>query len=77
MNLTFPIADWFMGSTDLKRGLMGHLFNGYSEKHIKDELKPVINKFRNEENRITLDGPELTSEEEQAMESRNTQHPFA
>lgn len=77
MNLTFPIADWFMGSTDLKRGLMGHLFNGYSEKHIKDELKPVINKFRNEENRITLDGPELTSEEEQAMESRNTQRPFA
>jgi sterol desaturase/sphingolipid hydroxylase (fatty acid hydroxylase superfamily) len=44
MNLTFPIADWLMGTSDLKRGLLGHLFNGYSEKHIKPELKEAIEK---------------------------------
>ncbi|HST00863.1 MAG TPA: hypothetical protein VLJ84_04320, partial [Usitatibacter sp.] len=35
MNLTFPIADWALGTSDLDRGLLGHLFNGYSEKHVK------------------------------------------
>jgi len=44
MNLTFPIADWLMGTSDLDRGLLGHLFNGYSEKHVKPELKPLIDK---------------------------------
>lgn len=67
MNLTFPIADWFTGTSDLKRGLIGHLFNGYDESHVKEELKPVIAKFRKEEKRITLDGPLLTPEEEQAL----------
>jgi hypothetical protein len=42
MNLTFPIADWLMGTSDLNRGLLGHIFNGYSEAHIKPELRPVI-----------------------------------
>lgn len=42
MNLTFPIADWLMGTSDLDCGLLGHLFNGYSEKHVKPELKPII-----------------------------------
>ena len=32
MNLTFPIADWLFKTSDLKRGLLGHLFNGYNEK---------------------------------------------
>ena len=32
MNLTFPIADWAMKTSDLKRGLLGHLFNGYDER---------------------------------------------
>jgi hypothetical protein len=63
MNLTFPIADWFMGTTDLRRGLFGHLFNGYSDKHVKDELKPVIAKFRKDEHRVTLDGPQLSADE--------------
>ena len=36
MNLTFPIADWLFNTSDLKRGLLGHLFNGYSEKYIKN-----------------------------------------
>ena len=36
MNLTFPIADWFFGTSDLQRGFFGHLFNGYSKKYLKD-----------------------------------------
>ena len=66
MNLTFPVADWAMGTSDLERGLLGHLFNGYSEKHVKEELKPVIAKFRTSETqdeRCTLDGPLLHEDE--------------
>lgn len=44
MNLTFPIADWIMGTSDLDRGLIGHIFNGYNEKHIKPELRQAIDK---------------------------------
>ena len=68
MNLTFPIADWAMGSTDLDRGLIGHLFNGYSEKHIKEDLKPIIKRFRYDDSRVTLDGPQLTKEEEASID---------
>src|SRR3569832_878623 len=68
MNLTFPIADWALGTTDLNRGLLGHLFNGYSEKHIKPELKPIIARFRLDDTRVTLDGPQLTREEEQVID---------
>jgi sterol desaturase/sphingolipid hydroxylase (fatty acid hydroxylase superfamily) len=39
MNLTFPIADWLFGTSDLNRGLIGHLFNGYSTRHIKKTLR--------------------------------------
>ncbi|WP_456280546.1 sterol desaturase family protein [Cupriavidus sp. JZ107] len=67
MNLTFPIADWLMGTSDLRRGLFGHLFNGYSEAHIKEELKPIIRKFRHDDSRVTLDGPQLTEDERRAM----------
>lgn len=67
MNLTFPIADWFLGTSDLDRGLLGHLFNGYSEKHVKEELKPLIARFRLDDSRVTLDGPALTRDEEQAL----------
>lgn len=35
MNLTFPIADWLFGTSDLNRGLLGHLFNGYNTKYVK------------------------------------------
>ena len=35
MNLTFPIADWLFGTSDLNRGLLGHLFNGYDDSHLK------------------------------------------
>ena len=37
MNLTYPIADWAMGTSDLNRGLIGHLFNGYNTKYIKED----------------------------------------
>ena len=57
MNLTFPIADWLMGTSDLDRGLVGTIFNGYSEDHIKPELKPVIEKYRRPDAPVTLDGP--------------------
>ncbi len=66
MNLTFPIADWAMKTSDLDRGLLGHLFNGYSDKHVKAELKPIMARFRTAETqdaRVTLEGPRLTSEE--------------
>jgi hypothetical protein len=39
MNLTFPIADWFFGTSDLNRGLLGHLFNGYDTSHLKKNLR--------------------------------------
>jgi hypothetical protein len=70
MNLTFPIADWAMGTSDLNRGLLGHLFNGYSEKHVKPELKPIMARFRTQETqeaRVTLEGPNLTDEESRTI----------
>lgn len=39
MNLTFPISDWLFGTSDLDRGLLGHLFNGYSTTYLKTNLK--------------------------------------
>src|SRR5260370_8220638 len=39
MNLTFPIADWLFGTSDLNRGLLGHLFNGYDTRHLKQKLR--------------------------------------
>ena len=34
-----------MGTSDLDRGLVGHLFNGYSMKHIKPELRAKVEKY--------------------------------
>lgn len=76
MNLTFPIADWAMKTSDLERGLLGHLFNGYDETHIKGELKPVVARFRTaqtQDERCTLDGPRL-SEDELSVIGRNVSH---
>ena len=67
MNLTFPIADWWMGTSDVKRSLLGTLFNGYSDHHVREELKPVIARFRLESAKVTLDGPILTAEEERRL----------
>ena len=71
MNLTFPLADWAMNTSDLKRGLLGHLFNGYDQNYVKEELKPMIARFRTAETqaqRCTLDGPKLSDEEIRVLE---------
>ena len=76
MNLTFPIADWALGTSDLNRGLLGHLFNGYSEKYVKEELKPIMARFRTAETqqqRCTLEGPQLNDEESRVL-SRAVSH---
>ncbi len=55
MNLTFPIADWFMGTSDLDRGLVGHIFNGYDERHIKPELRAAIDRHTLRDDGATAD----------------------
>jgi hypothetical protein len=42
-NLTYPIADWFFGTSDLNRGPVGHVFNGYDNSHVRTDLKRVRN----------------------------------
>ena len=61
MNLTFPIADWLMGTSDLDRSLIGTIFNGYNEDHVRPELKPTIERFRLHDAPGTLDGPVLSA----------------
>jgi len=39
MNLTFPIADWLFATSDLDRGLAGHLLNGYDTRFLKKTLR--------------------------------------
>ena len=39
MNLTFPIADWLFGTSDLDRGVIGHLFNGHDARYLKKNLR--------------------------------------
>jgi sterol desaturase/sphingolipid hydroxylase (fatty acid hydroxylase superfamily) len=39
MNLTFPIADWLFGTSDLDRGVVGHLLNGYDTRFLKRNLR--------------------------------------
>jgi len=39
MNVVFPFWDWVYGTSDLDRGLFGHLFNGYSTKYVKKGLR--------------------------------------
>ncbi len=39
MNLTFPIMDWLFGTSDLDRGLLGHLFNGYDTRFVKRTMR--------------------------------------
>jgi len=72
MNLTFPIADWFLGTSDLDRGLVGHLFNGDDVRHVKPALAPLVARFRSDETqsaRCSLDGPDLDAGELQAVAS--------
>jgi hypothetical protein len=70
MNLTFPIADWALNTSDLNRGLIGHLFNGYDERYVKGELKPIMARFRTaqtQDERCTLEGPKLDPEESRVL----------
>jgi hypothetical protein len=71
MNLSFPIADWAMGTSDVKRSLLGTLFNGYDETYVDPKLKPIIEKFKRgdvQEEKVTLEGPILSSEEAKTLE---------
>jgi Fatty acid hydroxylase superfamily len=38
-NLTYPIADWFFGTSDLRCGLLKHVFNGYDTRTVRLDLK--------------------------------------
>ena len=71
MNLSFPIADWVMGTSDLKRSLFGTLFNCFDETYVDPQLKSIIEKFKNgkvQEEKVTLEVTILTSEEVKALE---------
>ena len=47
-----------MCSSDLlNRGLLGTLFNGYSENYVRPELQPTIERFRRADAPVTIDGP--------------------
>ena len=37
--LPAPIADWLFGTSDLDRGLIGHLLNGYDTRLVKRNLR--------------------------------------
>jgi len=39
MNLTFPVMDYVFGTSDLNRGLLGHIFNGYSTRYVKTDMR--------------------------------------
>ena len=70
MNLTFPFADWVMGTSDVRRNLFGTLLNGFDESHIDPQLKPIIEKFRDgqvQKEKVTLEGPVLTGDEQTAL----------
>ena len=41
-NLTYPFADWLFGTSDLNRGVLGHLFNGYSTAHVKQKQRKIV-----------------------------------
>ena len=41
-NLTYPFADWLFGTSDLDRGVVGHLLNGYSNRHVKAQRRKII-----------------------------------
>jgi hypothetical protein len=38
-NLTYPIADWFFGTSDLRCGLLKHIFNGYDTRTVRRDLR--------------------------------------
>lgn len=49
-NLTYPIADCLFGTSDLDRGVIGHVFNGYDTTHVRKDMRKV---------RATADDPRV------------------
>ncbi|WP_158808567.1 fatty acid hydroxylase family protein [Beijerinckia sp. L45] len=41
MNLTYPFADWLFGTSDVQRGLLGTLLNGYETRFVRKDLPKV------------------------------------
>lgn len=41
-NLTYPIADWFFGTSDLRCGLLKHIFNGYDTSTMRTDLRRTV-----------------------------------
>jgi hypothetical protein len=39
MNFTLPLFDWLMGTSDVKRGFLGTVFNGYSTRHVSSKKR--------------------------------------
>jgi hypothetical protein len=37
--MTPQFADWLFGTSDLKRGVLGHLVNGYDTRYLKQNLR--------------------------------------
>ena len=35
------VHDWLFDTSDLARGLFGHLFNGYDARHVRSDLRQV------------------------------------
>ena len=46
-NLTYPVADWFFGTSDLDCGLLKHVFNGYDASKVRDDLTRRSTKAEN------------------------------
>jgi hypothetical protein len=38
-NLTYPIADWFFGTSDLRCSLLRHIFNGYDTRTVRADIR--------------------------------------
>ena len=38
-NLTYPVADWFFGTSDLECGLLKHVFNGYDTSKVRGDVR--------------------------------------
>ena len=59
-----------MSTSNLKRGLVGTIFNGYDERFIKPKLLPIVRKFRDgdvQNAKVSLDGPELDESEARVL----------
>jgi hypothetical protein len=56
-----------MKTSDLDRGLVGTLLNGMDWTHVRKDLLPIIQRFKRDDSRVTLDGPQLSDEERRVL----------